>query len=98
MARTLTVNYARIVRTNHAIDPTTNNDTITAFYVVGNKAADGTVRDYNHDGYQGIANGLTATFVSAPTNTQQQVMTALVNAIATQEGLNLAGGDTVALS
>lgn len=99
MARTVTINYARITRSQHQPDPTTGNDTITVYYVVGHKdPTTGQITDFTREGMQGCANGTSVTYLAPGTNTGQQTMQALVSAVASQEGLSLASGDIVAMS
>lgn len=97
MSATATVNYACGFRLAFA----NNGDgtcTATVFYWIGYKPPSGDVIPLNAPMVQGVAKGISVTLTNyATTNTIAQMEGAITQAIETQEGLSVAGGDTIVL-
>lgn len=88
-------NYARVWSSIPVTDPSTFDTTWTCRYVVGYKPVSGPIVYYSHPSFQGPAVGQVVVVACSHTQNAQAQFGAIQSAIATQEGLNLAGGDTV---
>jgi hypothetical protein len=89
-------NAAVVYQASPATDPATYVTTWTVRYLIG-LIVSGAFTAYNHPSFQGLAKGTTVVVTCSATDTAQQQYQAVQQAIATQEGLNLAGGDLVVL-
>lgn len=93
MSRNVTINYAEIPQSSlSSVDNKDGTVTFTAYYVVGNKAADGTVAYYSQKmATQNVANGVCVVVTVQTTDTYEAIAGAIEAAIAAQEGLTLTG-------
>lgn len=97
MPATATVNYAHAYRLAFA-DNGDGTCTATVYYWIGYKPASGSVIPLNQPMVQGVAKGISVSLTNyVTTNTIAQMEGAITQAIETQEGLSVAGGDTIVL-